>query len=346
MRSSYEVLPLFEEFISDTRKGKRRKANGAPLSIGTVKNYETVLRLLQAYEEAASSKLTVRVWKGFNKRLEQTESAYWKRFFKRFSEFVYKRGGFDNYLGMVIKTLKTFFKYLKKEKHLPIGDFISQLYVFKEDIPVIALSPERVRYLIYDTDLRAQLNAVQLKALDIFIFGCAVGLRFSDLVQVSSKDIKKMEGAWYLSSVSKKTKTASLVRLPDYAIDIVKKYQGRSKRIVKLFKAGNLHAFNTALRSIGEVAGWTEVLGKQRTRNGKTLNVTATSQTRFCDLMSSHLMRRSAITTMLLAGMPEHLVRKISGHATNSPSFYRYVNYTQPFLDQAIEKMHDLLKKQ
>ncbi|WP_430901947.1 hypothetical protein, partial [Paraflavitalea sp. sgz302555] len=106
---------------------------------------------------------------------------------------------------MVIKTLKTFFKYLKKEKHLPIGDFISQLYVFKEDIPVIALSPERVRYLIYDTDLRAQLNAVQLKALDIFIFGCAVGLRFSDLVQVSSKDIKKMEGAWYLSSVSKKT---------------------------------------------------------------------------------------------------------------------------------------------
>ncbi|WP_430901752.1 hypothetical protein, partial [Paraflavitalea sp. sgz302555] len=68
MRSSYEVLPLFEEFISDTRKGKRRKANGAPLSIATVKNDETVLRLLQAYEEAASSKLTVRVWKGFNKR--------------------------------------------------------------------------------------------------------------------------------------------------------------------------------------------------------------------------------------------------------------------------------------
>jgi integrase len=54
------------------------------------------------------------------------------------------------------------------------------------------------------------------------------------------------------------------------------------------------------------------------------------SKTRFCDLMSSHMMRRTAITTMLILGMPEHMVRNVSGHTDNSGSFYRYVQILKP----------------
>ncbi|MBK6987035.1 MAG: hypothetical protein IPH33_01655 [Bacteroidetes bacterium] len=51
-------------------------------------------------------------------------------------------------------------------------------------------------------------------------------------------------------------------------------------------------------------------------------------------------MRRTAITTLLNLGMPEHMVRKISGHATGSKEFFRYVQYSQSFLDQETDKVH------
>ena len=55
------------------------------------------------------------------------------------------------------------------------------------------------------------------------------------------------------------------------------------------------------------------------------------------------MMRRTAITTMLILGMPEHLVRNISGHTGNSSSFYRYVHFAQSYIDKEIEKVHDKL---
>ena len=56
-------------------------------------------------------------------------------------------------------------------------------------------------------------------------------------------------------------------------------------------------------------------------------------------------MRRTAITTMLCLGMPEHLVRKISGHAANSKEFFRYVLLSQSFIDQETDLMFEKLAR-
>ena len=54
-------------------------------------------------------------------------------------------------------------------------------------------------------------------------------------------------------------------------------------------------------------------------------------------------MRRSAITTMLRLQMPEHLVRKISGHAPNSKEFHKYVAISQDYLDVESDKVFEKL---
>jgi integrase len=84
-----------------------------------------------------------------------------------------------------------------------------------------------------------------------------------------------------------------------------------------------------------------------RAQLGKAKNITksnAKKQNRFCDKMSSHMMRRTAITTMLILGMPEHLVRKVSGHSHSSGSFNRYVHYAQAYIDREIDKVHKVLE--
>lgn len=70
-----------------------------------------------------------------------------------------------------------------------------------------------------------------------------------------------------------------------------------------------------------------------------------TTTIRFCDKMSSHMMRRTAITTLLILGMPEHLVRKISGHTQGSTAFHRYVHHAQAYMDKEIDKVHSKLEE-
>jgi intergrase/recombinase len=55
-------------------------------------------------------------------------------------------------------------------------------------------------------------------------------------------------------------------------------------------------------------------------------------------------MRKTAISTMLTLGMPEHIVRKISGHAANSKEFFRYVKMAQNVIDKEADKVFDQIR--
>lgn len=51
-------------------------------------------------------------------------------------------------------------------------------------------------------------------------------------------------------------------------------------------------------------------------------------------------MRRTAITTLLSLGVPELLVRKVSGHAPHSKEFFKYVAVSQNYLDNETQKAY------
>ena len=109
-----------------------------------------------------------------------------------------------------------------------------------------------------------------------------------------------------------------------------------------------LLTLNKNFRKIGELAGWTDLVQKKRRKRGmlkEILKFNDGKSYRFCDLISSHTMRRTAITTLLNLGMPEHMVRKISGHAAGSKEFFKYVQYSQNYIDQEMEKAHSKLKR-
>jgi len=136
------------------------------------------------------------------------------------------------------------------------------------------------------------------------------------------------------------------LKLPPIALDIIKKYKCSKN---KLLPYPSLNHFNLRLKELGETLGWTYEVGKTRYKNEKSVEVkTKTGKRyRFCDLLSSHIMRKTAITTLLLNGMPEHLVRQISGHSPNSSEFYRYVNYYQSYIDDHTDLIFEkILNKQ
>ncbi len=157
---------------------------------------------------------------------------------------------------------------------------------------------------------------------------------------------EEIEDIWYLKVHSKKTRTFTKIKLPQYVIDIIKRNENKS---AFLFQPKSVVNLNKHIKFIAEMAGWTHILTKTRTKRGLPVelyrNATKKEHYRFCDLVSSHTMRRTAITTLLSLGVDEPSVRKISGHTPGSVEFYRYVKFHQQNLDEKTDLAFEKLTK-
>jgi integrase len=344
MKKTQPLLPLFKQFIKDSETGKRLKKNGEHITKNSIANYTFVYKNLAQFSEETKFELRVCNMLKLTARELQTEKNYWKKFYKNFTEFMYKKGCYDNYVGANIKVIRVLFNYIKNEKDIYLGDIHKSFYIRKQEIDILVLSPDQLKFLIHDKEFETLLSLPQKRVKDIFVFGCTTGLRFSDIFLLTSKNIEKTGNECYLKVKSKKTKTYSFIKLPQYAVEIAERHQSKSAKKA-LFEKTDLANFNEILKRIGEKAGWVSEVEISREKFGKAQKTNAAKdKTRFCDNMSSHMMRRTAITTLLILGMPEHLVRKISGHSHGSSSFNRYVHYAQAYIDKEIDKVHSKLE--
>lgn len=335
------LIPLFEQFIKDSYKGKRLKPDGNKIKPQTVNNYQYVLKYLQEFEIKQETVLRIRIIKGDNKRMFASERRYWKNFYLQFTTFLYsKKDCYDNYVGNVVKTIRVFFNYLNKEKGIDTGSFHKSFYVCREEVPIVTLMPNQLQFLINNKEFESKLSAPLQKSKAVFVFGCTVALRVSDLFNVRFSDIERIGDTFYLPVKTIKTGTMVRIKLPGYSLDIVEQFRLTAKKRKEIFPPIPRTRFNNHLKEIAALAGWTNDTGKRRTKRGVAHEInysTEKKRYRFCDLVSSHTMRRTAITTMLMLGMKEHVVKQISGHANDSKSFYRYVNLVQSYLDNEMD---------
>lgn len=236
--------------------------------------------------------------------------------------------------------------YLRNDKMLNIGNFHRGFYVPKEEIQIIVLSPTQLNSLIHDQALSNRLSKELTIIKDIFVFGCTVALRFSDLMSLLPLHLVKKDNGEYLVVRAQKTGFQSSLKLPQYALDILTKYKGKQKNLLPIYSRGY---FNKQLKKLVTYIDQGEEVIKYRMRRGRPepiykkdgLDVHFTQS----DHITTHTMRRTAITTMLRLGMSEQAVRKISGHSANSREFYKYVAYSQNYLDSETDRVFEKLNR-
>lgn len=342
----FDFLQLLNKFIFDLERGRHLQKNGTRLKSGSIQNYKSMRTVVEKFILYKSFELRIADLSRCTKQQFKSEQLYWKKFHQKISDFMYRDcDHYDNYVGATFKLIRSFLNYLHKEKGIDIKEFHKKFHVVSEQIPFVTLNPEQLNFLIYDKDFENGLPKRLKTPKDIFVFGCTVGLRISDLMLLSNANLERVFGNYYLKVQSKKTHVITKIKLPDYAIEILQRYN-RQKTI---FPSYHLFTLNKHFREIAELAGWTYIVPKKRQKRGiqKTLRqINKQVDFRFCDLITTHTMRRTAITTLLNLGMPEHMVRKISGHSAGSKEFFRYVQYAQTFLDQETDKVHLKLRNQ
>ncbi len=330
------MLPLFDQFIADSKKGKRLQPNGVRISNGTIKNYESTAKLLKSFASTNKLPLRLRSIYRLNSKDRIIEKNYWKKFYRHFTDYLYnEQEHFDNYVGQTIKNIRVFFNYLNKEKGFGTGDYHKLFYRRKENIAIHPLSPKELNFLVYDQRFGNSLTPRMKEVKDLFVFGCTVALRVSDLFNLKKSNLRIINNHYYLSVRSVKTKTESLILLPPYAVDIINKYKNVKGKLLPNFNHSNLNKY---IKLLLELAGFTYPIFQTREKRGRTIELRNNERSgplRFCDVATTHTMRRTAITTMLSLGMPEQIVRQISGHSEGGKDFYRYVAWSQNYKDQA-----------
>lgn len=340
----HDFIRLFTKFIKATETGRRVKQNGHRVSDGTIKNYHNTLRLLTNFTTSKKFNLKVQEIKGNNKREFNALKKYNLNFYNRFCSYMFDDlKVMNNYVGQNIKTIRSFLNWCMYEQGLNISFFHKKFYALHEEPPIITLSIEQLNFLIFNQDFNEKLSKPLRITKDIFIIGCVTALRISDLRRLKRQHFIVRDGLHYLNISSKKTGYESLIKLPGFAVSILKKYNHCMKQLLPV---PILCRFNMRLKQICEQAGWTWPVLKQRKKRNKIIDIKHGNNKpyRFCDLISSHIMRRSCITNMLVAGMPEHVVKKVSGHTSDSKSFFRYVSLAQKIMDTEIDKIHNLLQ--
>lgn len=346
-RNELNLIEEFERFIRDCRRGRRLQPGGKKLCAGTITNYDYTLHHLRRFSAQQEMILRIRPVRWLNGRELIAERKYWKKFYTGFTAYLYDECGcYDNYVGQLVKNIKAFFNYLNKEKPMYAGEFHKEFYVSREEVAIYPLMPEELRFLVTDHSFEKGLCLRLKEVKDFFVFGCTVALRFSDLNSLRKTNIREVNGVYYLYVRSQKTGQDTLVKLPPYAVAITKRYAKLRGRLLPFF---SLSVFNKYVKLLLEKAGFTQPVKLTRNRRGRTLDIKcsdAMRNFRLCDLASSHMMRRTAITTMLSLGVPEQIVRKISGHSPNSRDFYRYVFWSQTVQDRQTEQMFEKLADQ
>lgn len=344
MQQQILLLPFFETFIKDSSNGKRRTASGKRITPGTIQQYKTVYTYLSSFQQTQNQPLRIQLLYGNNRKLFLREKNYWKKRKLELENFLRSENNcFDMYIASVFKVIKTFFNYLKAEKGLPVGGFhkLFRLPVYTYQ-PVLVDTVQLHRF-ITDTAFRDSLPAHLKISLDTFIFGSVAALRYNDLLRLKKTNLVHSEEKIFLQVSAQKTGTAVMIPLPGFAVAITERY--KRKNGAYLFRQLSNTNFNLHVKKIMELEGYTALLPKYRYRKNVLVEVKTKqgNSFRFCDHMSAHTMRRTATTSLLMLGVPELVVRKLSGHAAGSKEFFRYVSLAQDYSNQHLEKAYQKL---
>ena len=112
----FDFLQLFVGLIDDSKSGRRVKKDGNKIRPSTIEFYEVVYKELQVFVSKEAYNLRIRNVNRFTTRQMNAETRYWKRFYKRYSDYLYSQGCSITMLVHILRSLEPFLIISKLKK--------------------------------------------------------------------------------------------------------------------------------------------------------------------------------------------------------------------------------------
>ena len=277
---SSKFFEVYDIFLAEKKNDYTEDAN----SQTTIKRYEYNKKLLSEFQTHRKKKL----------HFNQVNKA----FYNSFIDFcVNQKNHSANTLRRNVGLFKTFLYWALENGHTYKTDFQKFKAPKAQQTDEIALSLVQVQE-VFEFDLSN--NERLEKVRDLFVFGCATGMRYSNYSKVEKKDIQN----GIIKVRDEKNNDKSLeVPLNDFSNYILKKYE------YKLPKLSN-QKFNDYIKEVFELIGYDENI-KKTIKIGKDLIEQINPM---YERISSHTARRSFITIMKNKKIPDKVIMSYTGH--------------------------------
>lgn len=291
-----------------------RTFKGKPISEKSIQYYKHLRRYINEYMEYKHIS---------NLQFDELN----RRFYDDYISFLYTKGLQKNTIGNHVKMIKAIIRSQSIRIQSLAEEFL-RCEKPQEKSDNIALTEQEIELI---TNL--QLSSEHLRTVrDLFVLMCWTGVRYSDLKQLTSINIKTLDnGLRFFMFDTKKTEEPVVIKILPEAQRILDMYSnGKAMpRVISNQK------FNNAIKEIMkatyeanpqssladyETISYTAAL--ENGRAGKKKEVYQRWQ-----MVSCHTARRTFATNMKLRGNDSDVIRAATGHTT-SKSLDRYIKQT------------------
>ena len=241
--------------------------------------------------------------------------------FKADPTFVYfDEEGLNNYVDFLRKTkdmrnstigkqlgfLKWFIRWaFKKGYHKNIA--------FETFKPKLKNTPKKVIFLTWD-----ELNKLKVcnipqnkqyleRVRDVFLFCCFTGLRYSDVYNLRTSDVK----ADHIEITTVKTADSLVIELNNHSKAILEKYKDVHFEGNKVLPVISNQKMNDYLKELGELAEINEPIRETYYKGNQRIDEVTPKYA----LLGTHAGRRTFICNALALGIPAQVVMKWTGHS-------------------------------
>ena len=302
-RSGIAKYVTFENAYQEFMEAKKQK-----FSLNTVKKYKTTIKHLQEFARHSKTKL---LFENINSKFEV-----------RFRDYLLGELNMtNNTVAKYIKALKTFMNFCTFDRgynsklNLDYKKFDSK----ESPTEVYALSLDELMKL-YHYEFK---NVAYAHVRDVFCFLCFTGLRFSDAEKLKREDIKSNR----IHLLIKKTRRPMIIPLNSFAKQILDKYKGEERPLPIISNQKT----NDHLHDIGKLLEFNEPVKKISYKGAEVEEKYVPKH----EILTTHIGRKTFITTSLILGMQERQVKEFSGHK-NESNFRRYVAFADSYKQQVM----------
>lgn len=292
--------------LAERFKNNEIKNKGKDKSANTIKTYKTTLEHLKDF---------VKKEKDYSKGLDFEDINL--DFYYKFVTYLKGKNLGQNAVSKDVSILKVFMN-----EAVDLGYTTNMSFKHKKfaaprvDTDAVYLTEDELMKLYnHDFSEKKKLEAVR----DLFIFGCYVGLRFSDYSTIKPENIVTIDGDCFIKQITQKTGELVIIPCNPVVMEIFNKYKNNPNRLPRTISN---QKFNEYIKEACKEAKMTET-GRLATEPLLELH----------ECVSSHTARRSFATNLYLDGFPTIDIMKVTGHRTEK-AFMKYIRVSK--LDTAL----------
>ena len=224
-------------------------------------------------------------------------------FLKGYVEFMKERKNKDGTIYRSLAVLRKFVNLLRKRKLIKTNPFehfcLHRVRNRRDFLEIGELK------MLYDNFLEKGdlLTYAERESLRAFLFSCFTGLRYADLKNLSTEDIKNGK----IRKWTQKTGQMVYIPIPEQALQLIGKAENG-----KILHVVNNSSFNKNLKSGAQKLGFKRSL-------------------------HTHLARHTFATSCISLGIPIDAVSKLLGHSALQTTLI-YANYVDATIDRVMSK--------